>query len=69
MAFISLLILYALFAMFLFGAFCALACLALGLIYRRKRKRWMKLATILAAAFAAVNLAIPAAFFVWAMSF
>ena len=47
----------------------ALAGLALGLIYRRKRKRWMKLVAILAAAFAAVNLAIPAAFFVWAMSF
>lgn len=69
MAFISLLILYALFAMFLFGVLCALAGLALGLIYRRKRKRWMKLVAILAAAFAAVNLAIPAAFFVWAMSF
>ena len=69
MAFISLLILYALCALFLFGALCGLAGLVLGLIYCRKRKRWMKLVAILAAALAAANMTIPAVFFAWAMSF
>ena len=62
MAFIGILVIAALFCMLGFGLCCAVAAIVLAVLYRKKSRRWMKIATIVCGISASVCIALPIAF-------
>lgn len=69
MAFIGILIMLLMLGVLLFGVIGVAASLILTLVYRKKRRRWMKITAIVLAVCAAVSLLVSGGFLLWATSF
>lgn len=69
MAFVGILFVLAVLGMLAFGVFGIAAGAVLGLVYRKKRRRWMKIAAIALGTAAAVSLLVSGGFLIWMTSF
>lgn len=62
MAFISLMVVWAVLGMAVFGAFCLILAIAMFALNRKRQRRWMKIVGIISTVLAVINLGVVGIF-------